>query len=87
MLGTPNNSGIVFERGVPQETRELLERAFHNAKAVYGPFEVAVIPLQREDSYNLQIHMSPDKAFLNERISRHDPVADFESVVAQKLGS
>ncbi len=86
MLGTPNNNEIVFQ-AVPAQAQELLKRAFEKAKSIYGDFEAVVIALPEENAYNLQIHMDPDKTFLNERISRDNPAADFEKVVSDRFGS
>jgi len=85
MLGTPGSHGIVFQN-VSADVEESLERAFQKAKATYGQFEAAVIALPDEDAYNFMIHMAPAKTFLQERISRDNPVADFERVVSEKLG-
>ncbi len=86
MLGTPNGNEIVFQY-VPAEVQELLKGAFEKAKSTYGEFEASVIALSGQDSYNLQIHMAPNKTFLNERISRDSPVADFEKIVRRRFGS
>jgi hypothetical protein len=42
--------------------------------------------LPDEEAYHLQIHKAPNQTFLKERISRRNPVPDFEMVVSDKLG-
>lgn len=86
MLGTPENKGIAFQAVPEKITRELTE-AFNLAKRRFGDFEAVVIRPQDGNSYNLQLHMKPNKTFLEERLSLASPIEDFGAIVESKFSN